>query len=46
MPLEEMERRMILQTLAAEANNRTRTARCLGISRRALYSKLSKHGIQ
>jgi len=45
-PLREMERRMILQTLAAQANNRTRTAVSLGISRRALYTKMSKHGIR
>ena len=45
-PLEEMEREMILLTLSATNNNRTRTAKLLGISRRALYNRLRKYNIQ
>ena len=44
--LHDMEREMIVRTLAATRNNRKHTAEILGISRRALYNKLRKHGIQ
>jgi transcriptional regulator with PAS, ATPase and Fis domain len=44
--LEEMEREMIVRTLASAKNNRKRAAEILGISRRALYNKLRKHGIK
>lgn len=44
-PLEEVEREMIRQTLAAADNNRTRAAALLGISRRAIYNKLRKHNL-
>ena len=44
-PLGEMERQMILRVLAMTDNNRTRAAEVLGISRRVLYNKLSKHKI-
>jgi DNA-binding NtrC family response regulator len=40
--LEEVERQAILQTLQAHANNRTETAKALGISRRALIYKLQR----
>ena len=45
MTLNEVEREMILRTLAATNNNRKRTAEMLGISRRALYNRLRKHHI-
>lgn len=44
--LDQMEREMILRTLAAAKNNRKQSAEILGISRRALYNKLRKHGIK
>lgn len=44
--LDQMEREMIVRTLAAAKNNRKQTAEILGISRRALYNKLRKHGIK
>ncbi len=45
-PLDEVEREMVIRALAATENNRKRTADLLGISRRALYNKLRKHGIR
>ena len=45
-PLDEVERELVVRALAAADNNRTRAAGLLGISRRALYNKLRKHGIQ
>ena len=45
-PLEDMERSMILYTLELVENNRTEAANLLGISRRALYNRLSKYHIQ
>jgi DNA-binding NtrC family response regulator len=44
--LAEVEREMIVRTLSAVGNNRTRAAELLGVSRRALYNKLHRHGIQ
>ena len=44
-PLDEVEREMVRRALAATGNNRTQAAELLGISRRALYNKLRKHGI-
>lgn len=41
--LEEMERRLILETLAREKNNRTRAAQVLGISIRTLRNKLHSY---
>jgi DNA-binding NtrC family response regulator len=45
-PLEEVEREMIVRALDEAGNNRTRAAKLLGISRRALYNKLRKHSIR
>jgi DNA-binding NtrC family response regulator len=44
-PLHEVEREMIIHALAAAGNNRTRAAGLLGISRRALYNKISRYGL-
>ena len=41
--LEEMEKKWILETLQKEKNNRTRTARALGISVRTLRSKINQY---
>jgi DNA-binding NtrC family response regulator/pSer/pThr/pTyr-binding forkhead associated (FHA) protein len=43
--LESMERKTIEEALDAEGGNRTRAARRLGISRRALIYKIGKYGI-
>ncbi len=43
--IEEMEKRMILKTLAKCGNNLSAAASRLGISRPTLYSKISKYGI-
>lgn len=43
--LEEIEREVILNTLAATNNNRLKTAEILGISRRALYNKIDRYKI-
>ncbi len=43
--LKEVEREMILKTLADMAGNRTRTAEILGISRRTLQLKLKEYGV-
>ena len=43
--LEEMERRMILQTLNQFGGNRTRTAESLGVSVRTIRNKLNHYGI-
>lgn len=43
--LSEWERRIIKITLARCGNNKSRTARMLGISRKVLYSKMQRHGI-
>jgi two-component system response regulator HydG len=42
--LDEMERAMIVQTLAETGGNRTRTAEILGINRRTLQNKLRLYG--
>ena len=44
-PLHEVERELIVRSLAAAKNNRSATAKLLGISRRALYNKLRKYGM-
>ena len=43
--LQEVEREMIVRTLRSTGNNRQQAAQVLGISRRALYNKLSRYGI-
>jgi len=43
--LDEVEREMVVRTLAAVNNNRTRAAEILGISRRALYNKIGRFGM-
>lgn len=43
MTLQELEKRMILETLESNKNNRTKTAKILGISVRTLYNKLSSY---
>ena len=45
MTLESVEREFILMTLTATQGNKKEAARQLGISRRALYDKLKKHGL-
>jgi DNA-binding NtrC family response regulator len=44
--LQAVEREMIVRTLQSTDNNRQQTAKILGISRRALYNKLSRFGIE
>lgn len=44
--LQAVEREMIVRTLRSTGNNRLQTAQILGISRRALYNKLSRFGIE
>lgn len=44
--LEEAERALVLQTLEHAGNNKSETARILGLSRKALYDKLSKYSGQ
>jgi DNA-binding NtrC family response regulator len=44
--LQAVEREMIVRTLRSTGNNRQQTAQILGISRRALYNKLSRFGIE
>lgn len=43
MTLDELEKRMIIETLHAQHNNRTRTAEVLGISIRTLRNKLHEY---
>jgi DNA-binding NtrC family response regulator len=42
----EMERQLIVETLARTSGNRTRAAESLGMSRRALLYKLKRYGIE
>lgn len=44
MTLDEMERKLIIETLQANENNRTKTAEMLGISIRTLRNKLHEYG--
>jgi len=43
--LQETERQLIVDTLAANSGNRSQTAKDLGLSRRALYYKLERYGL-
>jgi DNA-binding NtrC family response regulator len=45
MTLDAVEREFILMTLAMTRGNKKEAAQQLGISRRALYNKLTKHGL-
>jgi DNA-binding NtrC family response regulator len=45
LSLEQMERRMILEAMDKAQGNKTKAATLLGISRRALYSRMESHGI-
>jgi DNA-binding NtrC family response regulator len=45
-PLDEVERVMIERTLKETDGNRTRAAELLGISRRSLYNKLERYGME
>jgi DNA-binding NtrC family response regulator len=45
LSLDEIERRAIEATLAAEGGNKTRTAKLLGIGLKTLYRKIEKYGI-
>ena len=42
--LDEVEKQLILRTLAAQDNNKTRTAQVLGISLKTLHNKLKAYG--
>jgi DNA-binding NtrC family response regulator len=42
-PLEEMERRMVLKTLAYFGQDKTKTARALGVSVKTIYNKLVRY---
>jgi DNA-binding NtrC family response regulator len=46
MTLDAVEREFILMTLASTSGNKKEAAERLGISRRALYDKLKKHGLR
>ena len=42
-PLDELERRAILEALEAFSNNKTQAARALGISLKTLHNKLKRY---
>ena len=44
--LEEAERILIRETLAAQGGNKSRTAEILGIGRKTLYQKIEEYGIE
>jgi two-component system response regulator HydG len=46
MTLREVEKEVILQTLANAEKNRTKTAQILGISRKTLQNKLKEYGLR
>jgi len=46
MTIEEVEKELIARTFEHAAYNRTRTSELLGISRRSLYNKIQRYGIQ
>ena len=45
VPLRDLERELILRTLASVNNNKTRAAELLGISLRTLHNKLQRYGV-
>ena len=45
MSLAEMEKELIVKTLAETGGNRTRAAEILGINRRTLQNKLKEYGL-
>jgi DNA-binding NtrC family response regulator len=45
LSLDQMERKMILEALERSQGNKTKAASLLGISRRALYSRMESHSI-
>jgi len=45
LPLEEMEKKTIMRTLAKAGGNKSEAARRLGITRRTLHLKLKKYGL-
>ncbi len=45
MPLEDVERNTVLETLEAAEGNKSEAARRLGITRRTLHKKLKKYGV-
>jgi DNA-binding NtrC family response regulator len=46
MSMEEMEKAMILKTIAFHHGNLTKVAEALGLSRYALYRRMEKHGLK
>ncbi len=46
LSLDELEKNLVLQALERTGGNKTRAAGLLGITRRALYSKMHTHGIR
>jgi DNA-binding NtrC family response regulator len=46
MPLEELERLAILQTLQLCRGNKAATARMLGVTEKTIYNKMSRYGIR
>ena len=44
--LAEVEKRAILKALDVTSGNKSEAARLLGITRRALYGRLDRHGIE
>ena len=45
LPMEEVERRYVLHVLESAGNNKTLTARILGLDRKTLYRKLQQYGV-
>jgi two-component system response regulator HydG len=46
VPLSEVERRVILETIRLTGGNKARAARILRIGKKTLYRKLKEYGIQ
>ncbi|MDE7065710.1 MAG: two-component system response regulator, partial [Desulfovibrionaceae bacterium] len=46
LPLEEVERRAIAETLREVEDNKSEAARRLGITRATLHNKLKKYGLE